>query len=72
MQGYAQCLQDSLWVQPAAASESEEDRAGLVLRTLQLAALQPAPNLAHLLLGFDVHAGPQGASLTAATRWQPD
>ena len=70
VQGYEQCLADSLWSSPApdAAADGQpgsqaEDKALLILCLLQLASQQPAPNLAHLLLGFDVSSGPQGAHL---------
>ena len=71
VQGYAQCLADSLCSGPAAEPTAEaqgEDRAGLILRLLQLACQQPAPNLAHMLLGYDISAGPQGARLECCTK----
>ena len=73
--GFEQCLADALWAGPQPADEDATpggsgnpagglggQRACLALRLLQLTSTQPAPNLAHLLLGFDVSRGPKGGA----------
>lgn len=44
----------------ASADKASEDTATLILRLLLQAAYNPGPNLAHLLLGFDITDGVQG------------
>ena len=72
--GFEQCLSDALFQGPQQLQEGSPGgglgepsgdplgalRAALALRLLHLASAQPAPNLAHLLLGFDVSSGPRG------------
>ena len=72
--GFEQCLADALFadpsdITPGGTSEASGgpsgdalggQRASLALRLLNLTSGQPAPNLAHLLLGFDVSSGPRG------------
>ena len=71
LQGYSQCLADGSAVREACAAgmgrvalssggdHGVDDRADLVLNLLlaPLQAERPAPNLSHLLLGFDVEHG---------------
>ena len=78
MLGFEQCLSDALFQGPQQLQEGSPgggsgepsgdplgaQRAALALRLLHLASAQPAPNLAHLLLGFDVSSGPKGRLMT--------
>ena len=77
LQGYSQCLADGSAVREASAvgaggaalsgggDRSSDGRADLVLNLLlaPLQAERPAPNLSHLLLGFDVEHGVYSSAL---------
>lgn len=75
--GFAAILHESLFshgafypmddddVEKAAAGggSTDDERATLVLQLLLDSLEAPAPNLAHILLGFDVEDGPEGETL---------
>jgi hypothetical protein len=73
--GFAAVLQESLFSHgayypvdpdsddrntPGDAVDGDDERAGLVLQLLLDSLDAPAPNLAHILMGFDVASGPEG------------
>lgn len=71
-------LQDSLVSQGAfypadpdaedGSDDTDDERAALVLQLLLDSIEAPAPNLAHILMGYDVHAGPNGEHLCIQTK----
>ena len=72
--GAASALQESLFAHGAsfttaadeeeAGGSGEDERASLVLQLLLGTLDAPAPNLAHMLLGFDCEQGPEGVAAT--------
>ena len=72
--GFAGCLADGLFAQgpylPAHEGPplgldgiGDDERAELVLQLLLQTVDMPVPNVAHLLMGFEVHDGEYGACL---------
>ena len=49
----------------ASEVSAEDDRAELVLQLLLAGLDAPAPNVGHMLLGFDVEHGPEGVRCSA-------
>ena len=75
--GCAAALQEGLFTSSGGAviaaedgrpevEDGEDERAALVLQLLLGSLDGQAPTLAHMLLGFDVEDGPEGAALLAA------
>ena len=52
--------EDAASTSKAADTSSADDRAELVLQLLLSGLEGPAPNIGHMLLGFDVEHGPEG------------
>ena len=80
--GFAAVLQESLFSHGAFYSTEEDEaeattsgnatddeRAALVLHLLLDSLEAPAPNLAHILLGFDVEDGPEGVQMPMPQLW---
>lgn len=73
--GFAAILQESLFSHGAfysteddeaeatvSGDATDDERAALVLQLLLDSLDAPTPNMAHILLGFDVEDGPEGAN----------
>jgi hypothetical protein len=52
--------EDAASTSKAADASNMDDRAELVLQLLLSGLEGPAPNVGHMLLGFDVERGPEG------------
>lgn len=52
--------EDAASTSKAAEASSADDRAELVLQLLLSGLEGPAPNIGHMLLGFDAEHGPEG------------
>ena len=63
--------EDAASTSKAADASSADERAELVLQLLLSGLDGPAPNVGHMLLGFDVEHGPEGMPLPDGSRHSP-